>query len=304
MRRSRRDYRRDWRENNRRERMVLIASSAFVLAALTMSGLYLRNQNAKVQNDGYTIDFTALENSAGNKYDEIAEANTRSKDAMEYKGTVHWSTTDGQKTSTGATANKEQTAKLEEEPLSASSAVVENTFANEVEDELDYMPLEVDSHTVEIAEPADELIEPEEVVWESSVETSGLTRPVNGEVLLPYSMDSSIYFKTLDQYKYNPAVIYQAAEDTPVLACAEGRVADIYEDAEIGRAVKLDLGNGYEAVYGQLKEIYVVEDAHVSAGEVLGTVALPTKYYSVEGGNLYFCVKKDGVTVNPEELYR
>ena len=121
---------------------------------------------------------------------------------------------------------------------------------------------------------------------------------------MPYSMDSSIYFATLDQYKYNPAVIFQAEENTAVGACAEAKVLDIYEDAEIGRAVRLDLGNGYQAVYGQLKEIWVVEGAYVNPGDTIGTVSSPTKYYSVEGDNLYFALTKDGVAKNPEELFK
>ena len=164
------------------------------------------------------------------------------------------------------------------------------------------MPLEADDHTVEIAEPADEVLE--EAAAEEAIAFTGMSRPISGEILLPYSMDSSVYFATLDQYKYNPAVLYQASEDTTVAACGRGRVTDIYEDAEIGRALKLDLGDGYEAIYGQLKEIYVVENAMVQEGEVLGTVAAPTKYYSVEGTNLYFELKKDGVAVNPEGMYR
>ena len=36
-------------------------------------------------------------------------------------------------------------------------------------------------------------------------------------------------------------------------------------------------------------------------GEVIGNVSEPTKYYSVEGPNLYFAVKKDGNPVDPFE---
>ena len=52
---------------------------------------------------------------------------------------------------------------------------------------------------------------------------------------------------------------------------------------EIGNYVDLDLGNGYTAVCGQLKEIPVVENEYVRQGDLLGYVAEPTKYYAVEG---------------------
>lgn len=36
--------------------------------------------------------------------------------------------------------------------------------------------------------------------------------PVNGHVLIDYSMDQSVYFPTLDQYKLSPAISVQAVE--------------------------------------------------------------------------------------------
>ena len=121
---------------------------------------------------------------------------------------------------------------------------------------------------------------------------------------MDYSMDKSIYFATLDQYKYNPAVIFSAASGASVTAAADGRVKSIFENEEIGKAVTLDMGNGYTATYGQLAEVKLKEGAYVKAGEKLGTVAEPTKYYSTEGSNLYFKLEKDGSPVNPEEMFQ
>ncbi len=39
--------------------------------------------------------------------------------------------------------------------------------------------------------------------------------PVNGHVLIDYSMDQSVYFPTLDQYKLSPAISVQAVEGAP-----------------------------------------------------------------------------------------
>ena len=122
--------------------------------------------------------------------------------------------------------------------------------------------------------------------------------------MIPFSMDSSVYFSTLDQYKYNPALMLVAEEGMTVSACAEGKVVDIFEDAEIGRAVTMELGDGYQITYGQLKEISVSLDSYVNPGETIGVVAAPTKYYSVEGANLYLKLTMDGTPVNPEALFR
>ena len=42
--------------------------------------------------------------------------------------------------------------------------------------------------------------------------------PVRGNVLLDYSMDKTIYFPTLDQYKCNPGIVIQSDVSTPVEA--------------------------------------------------------------------------------------
>ena len=86
-------------------------------------------------------------------------------------------------------------------------------------------------------------------------EETVLQAPVNGQVLIDYSMDSTVYFPTLNVYKYNPAVIISAAEGEQVLSAANGRVTSITQDEETGRTVTMDLGNGYEAIYGQLQEV-------------------------------------------------
>ena len=42
--------------------------------------------------------------------------------------------------------------------------------------------------------------------------------PMEGNVILDYSMDSTVYFATLDQYKYNPAVIIAGDVNSKVYA--------------------------------------------------------------------------------------
>ena len=129
-------------------------------------------------------------------------------------------------------------------------------------------------------------------------DTDKLAWPVNGNIVLGYSMDTTTYFPTLDQYKVNPANVIQSEVSTPVSAPADARVVSVGTNEEIGNYVDLDLGNGYTAVCGQLKEIPVVENEYVRQGDLLGYVAEPTKYYAVEGTNVFFEFLKDGVPVD------
>ncbi|MDF2473867.1 MAG: hypothetical protein K0R21_1649 [Anaerocolumna sp.] len=132
----------------------------------------------------------------------------------------------------------------------------------------------------------------------------GLLWPVTGNVLMNYSMDRVIYFETLEQFKCNPAIIIDAKVGTEVLSAANGIITSVEENAETGATVTASIGNGYSLVYGQLKDVKVNVGDSVAEGEVIGTIAEPTKYYSLEGSNLYFQVLKEEETVNPMALLR
>mgnify|MGYP006992103663 CR=1 FL=1 len=49
------------RNTGKKEKTIMIASSIFVLAALTMTGIYVKSNEDKAKNDGYNIDFSLLE---------------------------------------------------------------------------------------------------------------------------------------------------------------------------------------------------------------------------------------------------
>ena len=126
-----------------------------------------------------------------------------------------------------------------------------------------------------------------------------LVWPIVGNILVNYSMDKTVYFPTLQQYKYNPAIIIQANVGDLVTAASAGKVSSIFNDPLIVNGITMELGGGYEMTYGQLANILVSEGSYVAAGDVIAEVASPTKYFSVEGTNVYFKLTKDGTPVNP-----
>lgn len=158
---------------------------------------------------------------------------------------------------------------------------------------------EIEEHP-EIIEPEIDIIEPS--IQESPLvfsEEDVLSWPVDGNVLIPFNMEQTVYFATLDQYKYNPAVIIAGEVGEEVWAATDGKVTSIKEDAQTGMTVTVDLGDGFEAIYGQLGEIHVKEGDRIDEGVLIGYLGEPTKYYSVEGCNLYFQLLKDGEAVDP-----
>lgn len=130
-------------------------------------------------------------------------------------------------------------------------------------------------------------------------DASSMLWPVRGNIVLDYNMESTIYFPTLDQYKCNPGLVIQSAVSEPVYAPANARVLESGFDEEIGNYLKLDLGNDYTAICGQLKEVAAVEGEYLEQGQLMGYIAEPTKYYSVEGSNLFLEVLRGEKAVDP-----
>lgn len=217
-------------------------------------------------------------------------------------------------------AQKEEAEDIAEETenkASAASSVVEPAKKT-VTDAAD-----ADSETAQIAEAASDS-ETEEGETEtdktaegeagtaqasSTAETlhfsaeKGILWPMEGDVILNYSMDSTVYFATLDQYKYNPAIIISGQVNDKVISVAKGQVVGIENSEVTGCTVKVDLGDGYEAIYGQLKEVNFAVGDYVESGHVIGYIGEPTKYFSVEGSNLYFELRKDGIPIDPVEFF-
>ncbi len=135
-------------------------------------------------------------------------------------------------------------------------------------------------------------------------EEAGLLWPVKGDILLKYSMSNSVYFKTLAQYKCNPGVVISAKAGTEVKAAADCQITTIKQDDELGTVVTTDIGDNYTVSYGQLDNVSVNKGDVLKEGDVIGTVAKPTKYYTEEGSNLFFQVENGKETVDPMLLLR
>ena len=126
-----------------------------------------------------------------------------------------------------------------------------------------------------------------------------LAWPLNGDVILPYSMDTTVYYATLKAYKCNPGMLIAGSEGTDIVSAYDGVVESVVDDQEHGTIVTVDMGNGYKCSYGQLMNVTVAEGDEVVLGQNLGEVAPVTSYYTEEGTHLYFAMTKDGEPVNP-----
>lgn len=131
-----------------------------------------------------------------------------------------------------------------------------------------------------------------------------LTWPVMGNIILPYSMDATVYYTTLDQYACNEGIIVGAKVGEEVVSPGNGRIVNIEETDRYGKVVTILLGNYYKAYCGQLENVdYEIGD-DIQEGDVLGTVAEPTKSFVLEGPNVFFKMTYKGRVVNPVKYLR
>ena len=272
-----------------KERIAMAVCAVTVLGVLTATGLWMKDSTS-TQDRGYVVDLSEMENEAANDTgDEIraiqhVQEQEVTGDDLDYDpyfqetGSQNVENPDGSVSESMSASPAEDVAAGEKLPEDAAEKEGTGTKAQET-----------DAPAISTAmQPTLSFGDTDTLVW-----------PVVGNVLINYSMDKTVYFPTLDQYKYNPAIVIAANEGDMITAAAAGKVTSVFEDPQSGQAVTMDLGNGYEITYGQLKEILVSEGSYVSMGDMIASVAAPTKYYSIEGTNVYFKLTKDGNPVNP-----
>lgn len=201
----------------------------------------------------------------------------------------------------GKTKNSESLAKADTEKSTETKQQTGDSSDSKSSDNT------ADSETTEDGAQAEEPAAPAMANGNASSsfkEENGFLWPVEGDVIMNYSMNNSIYFATLAQYKCNPAIVISCEENTPVKAAADCMVTSIEEGGETGLTVCTSVGDSYTVKYGQLKDVSVTVGDRLQEGDTLGKIAKPSKYYSVEGANLYFQVLENNNSIDPLLLLR
>ncbi len=296
---------RSGKSSQRKEKAIMIASTALVLSALTVTGIYVRNSN-KEPDGGYTIDFSSLEESNSAKVEmediPVTDSDLDYDPASMEAGSTTVKSSYGR---TGTASADEQAEAIHLKEASSDLIVGEGKTKDGEENAAEAMvDLQSEDEVAEassesVAEASSEAVAAQVQPELTFSEADSLVMPLVGNVLINYSVDKSVYFRTLKQYKCNPALVIAATVGESVKAAADGMVSRIYDDSMTGRTVVMALGNGYELIYGQLKEVSVTEGTYVAEGEAFAQIAEPTRYYTEEGSNLYLKLTKDGVPVNP-----
>lgn len=273
----------------RKERIIMLAASAFILTALTMTGIYVNQRNTQ-DNDQNRIDLNELNEEIQNQTNDIADQIA----GLQPQNPVNPSDDLDVEINYEEANTSDVVLPVEDRAMLGQDVEEANDWLDISEEEI--LPSENVTDTAR--ETVNNRTSAPEVTLHFS-ESDELAWPIVGNILMNYSMNQVVYYKTLNQYRYNPSVVIEATVGQPITAAADGKILSIRENVETGGTIVCDLGDGYQLTYGQLEDYAVSVGDYVEKGDILGYVAEPSIFYSEEGCNVYFKMTKDGVPVNP-----
>lgn len=129
------------------------------------------------------------------------------------------------------------------------------------------------------------------------------TFPVSGEVIREYSVDALLYDETMGDWRTHNGVDFSCTLGDPVMAVADGTVAEIYEDTLEGNIIILKHDDGITSKYcGLAPEAVVAVGDAVKAGETIGTAGNTMKTESLMECHIHLVMKKDGQYIDPLSL--
>lgn len=267
-----------------KQKSYLLASILMLVAVFGMTGMYISEQRNEKQQAKLEQEQKEQEELAKQQEQEQKEQETTAVDQV-----IRPENDDFLDAPEVVTSKEEQPAEEPEQP--EAEAAGETAEPNSAEEKEETQRKEPAKETAAVSSEPELHFDAVFMEW-----------PLQGAVLMDYNVEQTIYFKTLDQYKYNPAIIISGNVNDKVLSVADGIVSNIETNEVTGCVVTVDLGDGYSAVYGQLKEVPLHAGDFVEAGAVIGYVGEPTKYFSLEGPNLYFQMIKDNEAIDPMEF--
>lgn len=128
-------------------------------------------------------------------------------------------------------------------------------------------------------------------------------KPLNGEIIIPFSNGELVKSKTLNAWKTHDGVDIEGTIGDSVKSMTSGKIKDIREDVRWGVCVIIDHGNGIEGHYYNLnKNIPVKVGDDVRTGTIIGAIGDTAECEIAENSHLHFGVKKNGEWIDPMSI--
>lgn len=139
----------------------------------------------------------------------------------------------------------------------------------------------------------------------NTVKPLSFSKPLDGNIGKPYSIDKVIYSKTLELWKTHDGIDISADIGTNIKSIEKGIVEKIYEDAFYGVTVVIEHSQGYKSSYSNLdKKVSVKEKQTVNKGQVIGKIGSTSIGETKDEPHLHFTLFKDNNNVDPTYIFK
>ena len=138
-----------------------------------------------------------------------------------------------------------------------------------------------------------------------TVKPLSFSKPLNGQIQKPYSIDKVIYSKTLELWKTHDGIDISSQIGENVKSIEKGTVEKVYDDSFYGTTVVIDHGQGYKSSYSNLNsKVSVKEKQTVTKGQVIGKVLNTSIGEIKDEAHLHFTLFKDNNNVDPTYIFK
>ena len=152
-----------------------------------------------------------------------------------------------------------------------------------------------DNDHVEYVENEQEQNDVEEIIVD-------FDKPVSGNVICRYSMNTPVYSKTMDDYRTHKGIDLKVNDDEVVYAAEKGIVIYAERDDLMGETIRIKHLNDNITVYSGLKSTNdIVEGQFIEKGEIIGKAGGSIPVEDSEERHLHFELIIGGIYVNPED---
>lgn len=149
----------------------------------------------------------------------------------------------------------------------------------------------------------DEIVEPDDSSEDTKAPVISYIRPVSGEILKGYHMDSLVFSQTMLDYRTHGGVDIAAQLGTDVCAYTDGTVKSISEDPFMGTTVEILHEAGVVSVYKNLDPKLaqgIKTGAEVKTGDVIGKVGQSAIIEIADAPHLHFELWMNGEMIDAE----
>ncbi len=124
----------------------------------------------------------------------------------------------------------------------------------------------------------------------------------NTEVVNEFSGNRLVYFETLKDWRVHKGTDYSAVAGQEIYAIANGTITDFFKDTLYGNGIKLELSDGFTAIYyGVKSDENIAVGSTVNAGDLIATAeSVPCE--KDKKPHIHLEIQKDGNYINPQNF--